>query len=171
MTSTLFYNKHYVCMYICVFVDVPYTHTHIRHICDVCTCMYTGNICCICLFFSLRYFFFNYFIFFLCFLISGGHVTSYYGAEMQKYTSFQVHPDEPVRQIAFLSDGILCLTDTSLRYQLRRGIPKKTHRSKNMLSTHCMLNMGPDRLLIGGHQDQLIDFDLATFTETSTVSF
>lgn len=102
--------------------------------------------------------------------LAGGHVTSYYGPEMQKYTSFQVHPDEPVRQIAFLSDGILCLTDTSLRYQLRRGIPKKTHRSKNMLSTHCMLSTSPDRLLIGGHQDQLIDFDLATFTETSTVS-
>uniref|UniRef100_A0A336MAC2 CSON014364 protein n=1 Tax=Culicoides sonorensis TaxID=179676 RepID=A0A336MAC2_CULSO len=100
----------------------------------------------------------------------GGHVTSYYGSEMQKYTSFQVHPDEPVRQIAFLNDGILCLTDTSLRYQLRRGIPKKTHRSKNMLSTHCMLSTSPNRLLIGGHQDQLIDFDLATFTETSTIS-
>lgn len=96
-------------------------------------------------------------------------MTSYYGAEMQKYTSFQVHPDEPVRQIAFLNDGILCLTDTSLRYQLRRGLPKKTHRSKNMISTHCMLSTSPDRLLIGGHQDQLIDFDLATFTETSTV--
>ncbi|XP_063707749.1 PAN2-PAN3 deadenylation complex catalytic subunit PAN2-like [Culicoides brevitarsis] len=100
----------------------------------------------------------------------GGHVTSYYGPEMQKYTSFQVHPNEPVRQIAFLNDGILCLTDTSLRYQLRRGIPKKTHRSKNMLSTLCMLSTNHDRLLIGGHQEQLIEFDLNTFTETSSIS-
>lgn len=101
----------------------------------------------------------------------GGHVTSYYGAEMQKYTSFQVHPTEPVRQIEFVENGILCLTDSSLRFQLRRGIPKQTHRSKSMLNTHCMLRISPEKLLIGGHQDQLIEFDLTTFTETSSVSF
>lgn len=104
-------------------------------------------------------------------LFAGGHVTSYYGAEMQKYTSFQVHPTESVRQIEFLDDGILCLTETSLRYQLRRGIPKKTHRSKSMINTHCMLRFSPEKLLISGHQDKLIEFDLTTFAETSTVSF
>lgn len=104
------------------------------------------------------------------YVFTGGHVTSYYGVEMQKYTSFQVHSNEPVHQISFLENGILCLTDTSLRYQLRRGIPKQTHCSKNMLSTHCMLNLNPEHLLIGGHQDQLIDFDLVSFTESSTVS-
>lgn len=32
-----------------------------------------------------------------------------------------------------------------------------------------MLRQSPERLLIAGHQDELIDFDLTTFTETATV--
>lgn len=89
---------------------------------------------------------------------------------MSKYTSFQVHTNEPVHQIEFLDTGILCLTNTTLRYQLRRGIPKKTYRSKSMSNTHCMLRTSPETLIIGGHQEDLIELDLTKFTEKSTVS-
>lgn len=56
-----------------------------------------------------------------------GHVTSYYGTEMSKYTSFQVHMTEEIRCILPIEDGILILSPSTLRYQMRRGIPLYTH--------------------------------------------
>ena len=61
-----------------------------------------------------------------------GHVTSYYGTQMQKYTSFQVHPTDEVRNILTVEQCVLILTPTGLRSQLRRGIPVNTHTSDDM---------------------------------------
>lgn len=57
-----------------------------------------------------------------------GYVSSYYSADMQKYTMFRVHSDEEVRSLLTTDSTLLILTPTTLRCQMRRGLPIFTHR-------------------------------------------
>lgn len=43
------------------------------------------------------------------------------------------------------------------------------YRSANMNDMQCMLQISPTRLLMGGHQDKIIDFNLARGKETGLV--
>lgn len=88
---------------------------------------------------------------------------------MQKYTSFRVNQSEMVHQIETNSQGIFALTSTSLRHQIRRGIPKFTHRSKNLNDALTMSQLSPTRMLIAGHQQHIIDLDLETLQEQQLV--
>ncbi|XP_038209667.1 PAN2-PAN3 deadenylation complex catalytic subunit PAN2 isoform X1 [Zerene cesonia] len=97
---------------------------------------------------------------------AGGHVTSYYGPQMRKYTSFQVHMTEEIRDIITLDQGLFILSKTQLRHQIRRGLPKHTHTSENMTEMQCLFQPSPTKLLMGGHQDKLIDFDVTKMTES-----
>ncbi|XP_013144008.1 PREDICTED: PAB-dependent poly(A)-specific ribonuclease subunit PAN2 isoform X2 [Papilio polytes] len=96
----------------------------------------------------------------------GGHVTSYYGPSMQKYTSFQIHESEEVRDIVTDERGIYALTKTILRHQMRRGIPKHTFRSESMNDMQCLLQVSPTKLMLGGHQRKLLELDVTKMTET-----
>ncbi|CAH0398456.1 unnamed protein product [Chilo suppressalis] len=95
----------------------------------------------------------------------GGHVTSYYGPSMQKYTSFQIHESEEVRDIITVEQGIYALTKSSLRHQIRRGIPKNTYKSANMTDMQCLYQVSTTKLLMGGHQDKLLELDLTKMKE------
>ena len=46
-------------------------------------------------------------------------MTSYFGTQLSKYTSFQVNASEGVRALTTFDRGILALSQTSLRCQLR----------------------------------------------------
>ncbi|XP_050298405.1 PAN2-PAN3 deadenylation complex catalytic subunit PAN2 isoform X2 [Anthonomus grandis grandis] len=100
----------------------------------------------------------------------GGHVTSYFSNTISKYTSFQIHANEEVRQIVTSDEGLLALTASSLRYQIRRGIPVYTHTSSNMADMQSMLQVSPSRLLMGGHGDKIVDFNLDICKEAQVVT-
>ena len=56
---------------------------------------------------------------------SQGHVTSYYGAACEKYTSFPSFPQGyPVRAMTVHKNGVLTLSDIGVRMNNRRGPSK-----------------------------------------------
>lgn len=48
---------------------------------------------------------------------------------MQKYTSFQVHETDEIRDIVTHEEALFILTKSQLRQQIRRGLPKHTYKS------------------------------------------
>lgn len=90
----------------------------------------------------------------------GGHVTSYYGCDLQKYTSFQVHAINDIRCLLSGEFGLLSLTRNSLRLSIRRGLTAFTHNSELLMDMQCMTLLPSGLILLGGHQEQLIEFDL-----------
>ncbi|XP_062586569.1 PAN2-PAN3 deadenylation complex catalytic subunit PAN2-like [Saccostrea cucullata] len=90
----------------------------------------------------------------------GGHVTSYFGLELQKYTSFQIHVNEDVRQIVPLARGVLSLTQSCLACNNRRGVPIFTYRGPTMHNMQCMMMTGPSTVIIGGHQTKVIEIEV-----------
>lgn len=54
-----------------------------------------------------------------------GRVLSLYGTELQRYTSFRIHPstDGPVRQLLFHDKGVIALGPRTVHMAMRRGLP------------------------------------------------
>lgn len=57
--------------------------------------------------------------------LAKGRVTSFWGVDLQGYTSFRAHPptDGPVRQLLFCDKGVIALGPRSVHMALRRGPP------------------------------------------------
>jgi hypothetical protein len=74
----------------------------------------------------------------------GGHLTSYYGAGLQKYTSFQVAPttEGEILQLQTTESSILALTRDSIIARHRTGMPQYVYKSENFNQTQAMLQMG-----------------------------
>ena len=65
---------------------------------------------------------FNYTQFiFICFALFQGHVTSYYGSQLHRYTAFQAHLTD-IKQIIPDAFGVLSLTSNQVRYTTRQGL-------------------------------------------------
>ena len=47
---------------------------------------------------------------------------SFYGHELQKYTSYKAHSGEGVKQILFTDKGVLSVAPKSLHFSSRRGL-------------------------------------------------
>ncbi|KAK3589026.1 hypothetical protein CHS0354_007971 [Potamilus streckersoni] len=91
----------------------------------------------------------------------GGHVTSYCGLDLQKYTSFQIHASDEIRQIMPLGEkGVMFLTRGNLRCSNRRGLNVFRYTNAAMHDMQCMIQMNPSSVLIGGHQTEVLELDL-----------
>jgi PAB-dependent poly(A)-specific ribonuclease subunit 2 len=68
-----------------------------------------------------------------------GRVTSFYGAELQRYTSFKAHPsgDGPVRQLLFCDKGVIALGSRSVHMASRKG-PTLWHIVYGFYTAHGM---------------------------------
>lgn len=55
-----------------------------------------------------------------------GRVTSFYGVELQKYSSFRAHlaGEGPVRQLLFNGKGVISVASRSVHMSLRRGLAR-----------------------------------------------
>ncbi|XP_019630569.1 PREDICTED: PAB-dependent poly(A)-specific ribonuclease subunit PAN2-like isoform X1 [Branchiostoma belcheri] len=91
----------------------------------------------------------------------GGHVTSYYGPGMQKYSSFQPLPvGTEMRQVLSIDNGVLLLGNNRMRCSERGGLTIFDFSGEDMHDMQVMTLVDPTTLLIGGHQDKVIEFDL-----------
>lgn len=91
---------------------------------------------------------------------SFGHVTSYYGEQLTKYTSFSVGYDDPVLSILTGDFGVLSLLKDELRLRNRRGIPKFSYNSSTFKDMLCMTKLPSELILLGGLSQNLIEFDI-----------
>lgn len=60
----------------------------------------------------------------VCLNLRKGRIISYYGPELQRYTSLQAHPSSegPVKQFLFHDRGVISLASRSVHLMSRRGL-------------------------------------------------
>lgn len=93
---------------------------------------------------------------------SYGRVVSFYGRDLQKYTSYKGHIQEPVKQILFHEKGVISLSSRSIHLARRTG-PAIWHLTNTaFLELQCMsfIAKGSNELLVAGIQDQMFKIDV-----------
>jgi PAB-dependent poly(A)-specific ribonuclease subunit 2 len=93
-----------------------------------------------------------------------GRVTSFYGTELQRYTSFKALQtnDGPVRQLLVNDKGVIALGSKDVHMSLRRG-PTLWHiRHDDMQDLRCMsfTSKGSAEIIVAGLQDTMLVIDL-----------
>ncbi|KAM5375702.1 hypothetical protein ACJZ2D_005885 [Fusarium nematophilum] len=93
-----------------------------------------------------------------------GRVTSFYGTELQRYTSFKAHQssDGPVRQILVNEKGVVVLGSKDVHMALRRGPPMWHIKHDDMKDLRCMsfTSKGTAEIIVAGLQDAMLVIDL-----------
>ncbi|EGU78472.1 hypothetical protein FOXB_10993 [Fusarium oxysporum f. sp. conglutinans Fo5176] len=93
-----------------------------------------------------------------------GRVTSFYGTELQRYTSFKAHAssDGPIRQILVNEKGIVSLGAKDVHMAIRRGLPIWHIRHDDMKDLRCMsfTSKGTAEIIAAGMQDTMLVIDL-----------
>jgi PAB-dependent poly(A)-specific ribonuclease subunit 2 len=101
-----------------------------------------------------------------------GRVSSFYGTELQRYTSFKAAAG-PVRQLLFHDKGVIALGSTSVHMAMRRGPPIWHIANDDMKDLRCMsyTSKGTSEILVAGLQDVMftIDVDKGTVMKQVTL--
>jgi PAB-dependent poly(A)-specific ribonuclease subunit 2 len=114
-------------------------------------------------------------------MLAQGRVTSFYGPELQKYTSYRGHVSRdqrtssnnvPVKQLLFCDRGVISVSHESVHLSSRRGLAQWHISLPDMENLRCMsfTGKGTDEIVVAGCQKQLyrIDVEKGTVTETLT---
>ncbi|XP_063808660.1 PAN2-PAN3 deadenylation complex catalytic subunit PAN2 isoform X2 [Pseudophryne corroboree] len=96
----------------------------------------------------------------------GGHATSFFSPALERYSSFQVHANNDIRQIQSMENGVLFLTKNNLKYMTRGGLIIFDYMMDESVDNHSLLLTDSSTLLIGGMQNHVIQMDLNTVQET-----
>uniref|UniRef100_A0A158Q771 USP domain-containing protein n=1 Tax=Elaeophora elaphi TaxID=1147741 RepID=A0A158Q771_9BILA len=101
-----------------------------------------------------------------------GRVVSFYGAQLDKYTAFLSAANSNIRALLASEAVIFSLTSKRLKANRRQGISLFIHTSDHMTDLTCMHRLSdvPHKLLLGGNQQQIIQFDVETQKEIRIVS-
>uniref|UniRef100_A0A8H7NFC2 PAN2-PAN3 deadenylation complex catalytic subunit PAN2 n=1 Tax=Bionectria ochroleuca TaxID=29856 RepID=A0A8H7NFC2_BIOOC len=93
-----------------------------------------------------------------------GRVSSFYGTELQRYTSFKAHltVDGAVRQILVNDKGVIVLGSKDVHMAQRRGPPLWHIRHEDMKDLRCMsfTSKGTSEIIVAGLQDKMFVIDL-----------
>ncbi|KAF2149383.1 cysteine proteinase [Myriangium duriaei CBS 260.36] len=97
-----------------------------------------------------------------------GRVTSLYGSELQKYTSYRGHPtsEGPVKQLLICDKGIISVSAKSVHLASRRGLTQWHLSDSDMVDLRCMcfVAKGTSEILVAGCQSQMFKIDVETGT-------
>ncbi|KAM8975802.1 PAN2-PAN3 deadenylation complex catalytic subunit PAN2 isoform 2-T2 [Pelodytes ibericus] len=96
----------------------------------------------------------------------GGHATSFFSPVLDRYSSFQVHSNNDIRQIQSLETGVMFLTKNNLKYTTRGGLIMFDYLMDDSVDNHSLLLTDNSTLLMGGMQNHVIQMDLNTVQET-----
>lgn len=92
-----------------------------------------------------------------------GRITSFYGPELQRYTSVRAHPatEGPVRQILFHERGVISLSARSVHMITRRGLTQWHVTHNEMTELRCMsFTAQTNRIIVAGCQRVMMTIDI-----------
>ncbi|PHH51042.1 PAB-dependent poly(A)-specific ribonuclease subunit PAN2 [Ceratocystis fimbriata CBS 114723] len=94
---------------------------------------------------------------------SNGRVTSFFGSELRRYSSYLIHPsiEGPVRQLLINDKGVLSLGAKTLHFAQRGGLPIWNLRHDTMKDLQCMsyTSRGTFEVLLAGLQNTMLVVD------------
>ncbi|KAL5366213.1 PAB-dependent poly(A)-specific ribonuclease subunit pan2 [Aspergillus floccosus] len=92
-----------------------------------------------------------------------GRITSFYGPELQRYTSVRAHPvaEGIVRQILFHERGVISLSSRSVHMITRRGLTQWHVTHEEMVDLRCMsFTAQLNRVIVAGCQKVMFTIDI-----------
>uniref|UniRef100_A0A8C8GIU8 PAN2-PAN3 deadenylation complex catalytic subunit PAN2 n=1 Tax=Oncorhynchus tshawytscha TaxID=74940 RepID=A0A8C8GIU8_ONCTS len=95
-----------------------------------------------------------------------GHAMSFFGSTMGRYSSFQAHSTDDIRQIQSMETGVLFLSKSNLKCQTRGGLVMFDYPMEEGADMHSLLMTENNAMLMGGLQNYVLEFDLNTVQQT-----